>query len=92
MRVTVPYFISCVTEKNSEESQDIWSVGQDLNPGHPMYEAEVSLIWARCLVTFVPLIGMRVLYFCDYQNIPRFKLKVLEMYDVHDLSLHFSGR
>jgi len=30
-----------VTEENSEEPQDKWSMGQDLNPGHPKYEAEV---------------------------------------------------
>jgi hypothetical protein len=34
-----------MTEENSEEPQDKWSMGQDLNPGHPKYEAEVLLIW-----------------------------------------------
>jgi hypothetical protein len=32
---------------------------------------------------------MRVLYFWDYQNVPHFKWKVLELCDVHVLSLHF---
>jgi hypothetical protein len=45
MWVTVQYFISCVTEENSEEPQDNWSEGQDLNPGHPKYEAEVLLLF-----------------------------------------------
>ena len=90
--VTIPYFISCVTEENGEEPQGNWSMGQDLNPGHPKYEAEVLLTWAWYLITFVPLIEMRVLYFWDYQNVPGFKWKVVELYAVHVSSLHFSGR
>jgi len=35
-----------MTEENSEELQDNWSVGQDLNPGHPKYEAFGHGVWS----------------------------------------------